>query len=317
MSRVYSEKKVAYSESLANLLTEYTGILIVHADHVGSHQFQQVRAALRGKAEVLMGKNTQIRRVVRTVSKDYPDLENLIPLVQGNVGLIFTNENIKEIRDIVVEFTVPAAARPGLYAPSDVYVPPGPTGLDPGQTSFFQALGIATKIAKGSIEIISTVHLIKKGDRVGDSEVALLSKLNIRPFTYGLVPINIYDTGSVYTPDILDITEADMLAKFFKGATYVACLSLALGYPSAPAIPHMLSNAFKKIIAISLATDYTFEEAQKYKDFLANPDAFKAPVAAAEDVPAAVADEAEESEDDSDEEIGGGGLFGDEGSDSD
>lgn len=315
MSREYSTKKLAYSEQLTNLLTEYTGILIVHADNVGSNQFQQVRQAVRGKAEVLMGKNTQIRRVIRLVAKEYPDLEKLLAHVQGNVGLIFTNEDIKEIRDIVVANKVPAAARIGTFAPSDVYVPPGPTGLDPGQTSFFQALGIATKIARGSIEILNTVHLIKKGDKVGSSEVALLSKLNIKPFTFGLVPVQVYDTGATYSPEVLDMTEADMLAKFFKGVNYVACLSLALGYPSAPAVKHCLANAFQKCISIALATEYTFEQAQKYKDFLANPDAFKAAAPAAETSAAAEAAPVEESESDSDGSMGGG-LFGND-SDSD
>jgi large subunit ribosomal protein LP0 len=80
---------------------------------------------------------------------------------------------------------VPAGAKAGTLAPTDVFVPPGPTGLDPGQTGFFQALNIATKIVKGSIEIVAQVHLIKKGDKITSSAVALLSKLDIKPFFYG------------------------------------------------------------------------------------------------------------------------------------
>lgn len=49
-----------------------------------------------------------------------------------------------------------------------------------------QALGIATKINKGTIEIVSDVHLIKTGDKVGASQATLLSKLGIKPFKYGL-----------------------------------------------------------------------------------------------------------------------------------
>lgn len=81
---------------------------------------------------------------------------------------------------------VGAPARVGLVAPNDVSVPAGSTGMDPSQTSFFQALGIATKINKGTIEIVSDVHLIKTGDKVGASQATLLSKLGIKPFKYGL-----------------------------------------------------------------------------------------------------------------------------------
>ncbi|GJW43669.1 60S acidic ribosomal protein P0 [Tanacetum coccineum] len=64
---------------------------------------------------------------------------------------------------------VGAPARVGLVAPVDVVVSPGNTGLDPSQTSFFQVLNIPTKINKGTVEIITPVELIKKGDKVGSS----------------------------------------------------------------------------------------------------------------------------------------------------
>lgn len=40
----------------------------------------------------------------------------------------------------LVNSQVGAPARVGLVAPIDVIVPPGNTGLDPSQTSFFQVL---------------------------------------------------------------------------------------------------------------------------------------------------------------------------------
>ena len=50
-----------------------------------------------------------------------------------------------------------------------------------------QALNIPTKINKGTVEIVSDVHLIKAGEKVGGSEATLLAKLGIKPFSYGLV----------------------------------------------------------------------------------------------------------------------------------
>ncbi len=79
-----------------------------------------------------------------------------------------------------------APARAGAIAPVDVKVPPSNTGLGPEKTSFFQALSIATKISKGTIEMISEVHLIHVGEKVGASEAALLQMLKIFPFSYGL-----------------------------------------------------------------------------------------------------------------------------------
>jgi len=272
--RVYSQKKVQYAERLIGLLQDFKNILIVHCNNVGSNQFQQIRMTVRGKGEILMGKNTAIRRVIREASEHDERLWNLLPFIVGNIGLVFTNGNIKELSTLIAEFKVPAAARPGIIAQNDVFIPPGPTGMDPGQTGFFQALGIATKIVRGSVEIISTVHLIKKGDKVGTSETALLSKLNIKPFTYGLVVTHIYDDGAIYDPEILDMTADVLLSKFFKGVSRVASISLAIGYPTLASLPHSMANAFKKLLAVAVTTEYNFKEAEKVKQYLENPDAF-------------------------------------------
>ncbi|GJR90639.1 60S acidic ribosomal protein P0 [Tanacetum coccineum] len=88
----------------------------------------------------------------------------------GNVCLIFTKGDLKEVNEEVAKYKVGAPARVGLVAPVDVVVPPANTGLDPSQTSFFQVLNIPTKINKGTVEIITPVELIKKGDKVGSSE---------------------------------------------------------------------------------------------------------------------------------------------------
>jgi len=318
MSRSYSTKKTKYAEQLESLLISYTHILIVNANNVGSKQLQDIRASLRGKATVLMGKNTQMRRVMRNLAGDgYPDFYKLVTLIKGNVGLIFTNESIKEIRDQIAEFKVPAAAKAGVIAPVDVWVPAGPTGMDPGQTAFFQSLGIPTKIAKGSIEIINPVHLIKVGDKVGNSEVTLLSKLNIKPFTYGLVVKKIYDMGYVYEPAILDITSADLMGKFLGGVNWLAALSLEIGYPTAASLPHSIAAGFKKLAAIGIEIDYIFDQIKELKEAIDNPEAFAAaaaPVAAAAAAPAAAAAAAaeEEEEEEEDADLGGGGLFGDD-----
>merc|ERR1719230_390777 len=94
--------------------------------------------------------------------------------------------DLEEVEKVIKEFVKPAAAKSGVIAPTSCTIPKGPTGLDPAQTSFFQALNIATKINKGSIEIINDTTVIKEGSKVGSSEAALLAKLNVKPFKYGL-----------------------------------------------------------------------------------------------------------------------------------
>lgn len=259
-----------------------------------------------------MGKNTMMKRSIRIHAEKTGNNAylNLIPLLVGNVGLIFTKGDLKEVSEEVAKYKVGAPARVGLVAPIDVIVPPGNTGLDPSQTSFFQVLNIPTKINKGTVEIITPVELIKKGDKVGSSEAALLAKLGIRPFSYGLVVLSVYDNGSVFSPDVLDLTEDDLVEKFAAGVSMVTSLSLAISYPTLAAAPHMFINAYKNVLAVAVATEYSFPQADKVKEYLKDPSKFAvaaAPVAAADSraAPAATAKEeekkdepAEESDDD-------------------
>ncbi|KAK4489258.1 hypothetical protein RD792_005055 [Penstemon davidsonii] len=280
-----AEKKVVYDQKLCQLLDEYTQVLVAAADNVGSTQLQNIRRGLRGDSVVLMGKNTMMKRSVRIHAEKTGNkaILNLIPLLVGNVGLIFTKGDLKEVSEEVAKYKVGAPARVGLVAPIDVIVPPGNTGLDPSQTSFFQVLNIPTKINKGTVEIITPVELIKKGDKVGSSEAALLAKLGIRPFSYGLVVVSVYDNGTVFNPEVLDMTEDDLIEKFALGVSMVTSLALAISYPTVAAAPHMFINAYKNLLAVAVETDYSFPLADKVKEYLADPSKFAvaaAPVAA-------------------------------------
>ena len=128
-----------------------------------------------------------MRKAIRGHLQNNPQLELLLPHIKGNIGFVFTKEDLVTIRDMVLANKVKAPARAGAIAPLDVQIPAQNTGLGPEKTSFFQALNIPTKITKGTIEIIQNVDLIKTGDKVGMSESTLLNMLGISPFTYGLI----------------------------------------------------------------------------------------------------------------------------------
>merc|ERR1719352_999923 len=152
---------------------------------------------------MVFGKNTMIRKCIRNLCEDgeHPEWEAIIPVMKGNLGFIFTNA--------------------GVIAPCSCTIPKGPTGLDPAQTSFFQALNIATKINKGSIEIINDTQVITEGNKVGSSEAALLQKLGVKPFMYGLAVRYVYE-GGVFDPSVLKIKDSDLMTYWSTAMAYVA-----------------------------------------------------------------------------------------------
>jgi len=309
-----SDNKAGYFDKLKGLLEEYKSIFIVSVDNVSSQQMHEIRGSLRGEGVVLMGKNTMVRRAIKGFVAENPEYERLLPYVKGNVGFVFTNGDLKETRDKILSNKVAAPARAGAIAPDDVYVPAGNTGMEPGKTSFFQALGVPTKIARGTIEITTDLKLVNAGAKVGASEATLLNMLNISPFTYGMGISQVYDQGNTFPPSVLDIEESQLLKAFSSAISTIACISLAANFPTLPSVMHSVVNSYKKVLAVAIETEYSWPEIEELKDRIANPDAYAGAVVAetttaAPTETAAAEEKKAESEAEESGDEGFGGLF--------
>jgi len=309
--------KANYFTRIVTLFDQYQTCFLVGVDNVGSKQMQEIRQAMRGHGEILMGKNTMIRKAIRGHLQKNPAVEKLLPHIVGNVGFVFTSEDLSEIRKKLLENKRGAPAKAGAIAPCDVKLPPQNTGMGPEKTSFFQALQIPTKISRGTIEILNDVHLIKIGEKVGASESALLNMLNIQPFSYGLIVQNVYDNGSIYSPEVLDMTTDELRSRFQQGVQNIAAISLEINYPTKASIPHLIVSAFKNLLAVAAETDITFKEAEQVKEYLKDPSKFAAAVsssasaapAPATAAPATTEAKKEEEKEESEDEDMGFGLF--------
>lgn len=246
--------------------------------NVGSNQVQTFRhKLLEREGELVIGKNTVIRKALsfrtntlKEDQEDYeyfrkyggpiPSLEKLSDLCHKKVGLIFTEEAVHEMKPLIEGNKLESAAKVGVIAPCDVTIPPGPTGLDPSQISFFHALKISTKIQKGQIEITKDFKVCEKGRPVSNSEATLLQKLGVKPFSYGMEIIAVYDEGHILTPEVIAISPEDIVRKFQAGASNITALSMELGIPTEASIPFLVANAFKNLAAISLETNYKAPE---------------------------------------------------------
>jgi len=279
-------KKQKYFDKLVDLCINSPAALIVGLDHVASKQMQHIRGDLRGKAVVLCGKNTMIRKALSMGHEKYPEagLEKLRAACVGNQGFIFaTNCQLDDIRAVLKVRVMEAAAKQGQLSAVNLSIPSGPTGMDPSQTSFFQTLNIPTKIVKGQIELVSDFSVLKDGEKVSAGAAVLLTKLGFKPFSYGMVVNLVFQDASVFDAAVLDINESVLIQKFMGGVCNVAALGRELGIPTEAGLPHMFGNAFRNVAALIADADFSFKEVEEVKKFLENPDAYAAanPVVAA------------------------------------
>lgn len=108
---------------------------------------------------MIMGKNTLMKAALTAANtapvegdSDYEErkdtfvyssnIEKIVGQLKGNINLIFTNGDLSEVKGCLDAEVRESPAKPGMLAPKDVWVPGGPTGLDPKQTGFFQTLQI-------------------------------------------------------------------------------------------------------------------------------------------------------------------------------
>ena len=222
-------------------------------------------------------------------------------------------------REKILSNRVAAPARAGAVAPGDVFVPAGNTGMEPGKTSFFQALGVPTKIARGTIEITSDVRVCSAGSKVGASEATLLNMLNISPFTYGMSIAQIYDQGQTFDSSVLDIEESQLMKALMGAIKTITTVSLATNYPTLPSVMHSVVNGYKKVLAVAVETEYEWPEITDLKDRIRNPDNYAgaaAPAAATEEAAPAPTEEASkppvQDDEDDEDDMDMGGLFGDD-----
>jgi len=278
-SKAGKQKKQEYMARFIEAMESYPRAVLVTVDFIGSRHMQTIRASLRGRAVLVLGKNTLMRKAIKDHLAQHPEWEALLPAIRGNVGFVFTKEDLPELQGKLMESRVPAQAKAGILAPQDVVIPRQVTTLEPTKTTFFAALDIATRITRGCVEILSDVNLCKEGEKVGSSEAALMQMLDVKPFTYGLKLTHVFDGGFVYSAKLLSTKPEDLFKAFSAGVSKVAALSLALNYPSLPAFPHAVMNAYKNLVAVCLGTDYIFEQAKAMKERVDNPDAFVTAVA--------------------------------------
>jgi len=271
-------------EECQDACSTYSKMMFVNTDNVTSKQICVMRKSMRAiNALMICGKNTMMKKAITQLntkptdrdaphtgeSNDgwvhQPHLDKVVSQLKGNTSIIFSNNDLGDILEILNSQVREAPARVGSIAPKKVTVPAGPTGLDPRQTGFFGNLGIATKIVKAQIEILNDFDIINEGDKVAPGQAALLDKLKIRPFEYKMTVKQILQDKQLFNPAVLSITAESILAKFQAGVANVTAVSLGSGYVVQSAVPHLIMRAFKNLAAVSFSSDYSFPQAEALK----------------------------------------------------
>jgi large subunit ribosomal protein LP0 len=272
-------------KQLCEAFLKYNQVIFVALENVSNMQIQKARVALQKAekpGEFIIGKNTIVLKALKWLTTEpekgtkefedhskYPrrmELKSIIKMIQGNMGLIFSDEDYSVVREKIEKEVLRVDAKVGVVSPCDVIIPAGPTTIDVGKIAVFQKLNVQTKSVRNTLEIIKDIHVIKKNEKVSAAGGELCRLLGVKPFSYKLEMKKIWLNGNILEEDILNISNDDILNTFTKHVTTLAALSLGAGLPNALSVPHMIADGFKQMLAIGMAADIKFkqlEDAQK------------------------------------------------------
>jgi len=253
-------KKEIYSD-LVELLQKYPVVAVADLRKVRSSQIQEIRKKLRGKAELIVAKNTILRKASEKLATEKTNVDKFADSLTGSKVLIFSQMNPYELIIFLNKNKVRVPAKGGDIATSEIMVQAGNTGLQPGPViSEFNEAKVQTRIEGGSIFIANDTVVAYKGDVISTKTASLLSKLGMKPMEAGLSLAYAYDHGLVLSPNDLTFDLDQMKTEFSTAVRMAFGVAVEANIMLPETAPQIISKAYRQAVAVSLEAGFLTKE---------------------------------------------------------
>ena len=253
-------KKEIFSD-LQNLLRKYSVIAVADLQKVRSSQIQEIRKKLRGKAELVVAKNTILQKASENLANEKLNVDKFANSLSGSKVLIFTQMNPFELILFLNKNKVRVPAKGGDVATGEIMIPAGNTGLQPGPViSEFNEAKVQTRIEGGSIFVAKDTIVANRGDVISTKTASLLSKLGMKPMEAGLALSYAFDNGLVLGPNDLAFDLDQMRSQFSTAARLAFGLALEANVMIPETAPALLGKAYRQAVAVSVEAGFLTKE---------------------------------------------------------
>lgn len=235
----FKKKTVA---ELADLIKNKKTILVASIKNIPGGQFQEIVKSLRGKAVVKVPKKNLVFRAIDNTKSE--ELKHLEEKMDDSFALLFSDIDAFELAGELLKSKTPAKAKVGQIAPEDIEVEAGPTELIPGPAiSELGAVGLQVQVENGKLTIKESKVIVKKGQEISQKAADIMSKLDIKPFSIGFIPLCAFDNEEkkFYAEINIDSegTLNDLKYAFGKALPF----ALEIGYITQDTIKVMIGKA--------------------------------------------------------------------------
>ena len=254
-------------QKLAELLEKHPVVAIADLRKVRSSQIQEIRKKLRGQAEVLVAKNTILKKAADTMVEKKPHINDFADGLIGSNLLLFTGMNPYALIVFLNKNKVRVPAKAGDTATSEIMIPAGNTGLQPGPViSEFGEVKVTTRIEGGSIWVAKDTIVASVGDTISPKLASLLSKLGIKPMEAGLSIVRAFDGGLVLKLEDLIFDLESYKSNLTEAFRDAIALSVETEYVLPETAPMIIGNAYRE--ALYLANEVEFPTSENITDLV-------------------------------------------------
>ena len=248
-------------DDLTELLKKYSVVAVADLQKVRSSQIQEIRKKLRGKAELMVAKNTILRKAAEKAASGKENVDQFAQSLTGSKVLIFTQMNPFELIIFLNKNKVRVPTKGGDVATGDIMVPAGNTGLQPGPViSEFNEAKVQTRIEGGSIFVAKDTVVVRTGDVIPVKIASLLSKLGMKPMEAGLSLSYAYDNGLLLGPNDLAFDLDKMKADISSAARLAFGVAVEANIMLPQTAPMIISKAYRQAIAVSVEAEFFTKE---------------------------------------------------------
>ena len=241
------------AEKIVELINSYPIIVAVNMENLPGQQLQTLRAKLRKDAVLLMTKRRIMKIAIEQAKSQKEGIGGLEQHLSGMPALLFTKESPFKLSRMLQKNKSPAPAKAGQTAPRDITVNKGPTSFAPGPIiGELASVGIKSGVEGGKIAIKEDSIIVRKGDKIKPKVAEILSRLGIMPMEVGLDLVAIYENGTIYSKDVLNIDDKEYLSRLSTASRWAFNLAINSSYTTKETISLLLSKAYIESKALGI-----------------------------------------------------------------
>ncbi|HDO19386.1 MAG TPA: 50S ribosomal protein L10 [Thermoplasmatales archaeon] len=252
-----AEWKYKEVEQLKSIISSYPSVAIVGIEHIPAPQLQKMRENIREIGILRVSRNRLILRALEEVDENIKGIKELGKSIDGQSAILAANINPFKLYKFIKETRTNAPAKGGEIATKDIEVKAGETPFKPGPiVGELQKVGIPAAIEGGKVVIKKDKVLVKAGEKITPEVAQALTRLEIFPIEIGLDLKAVFEDGTVFTPDLLEIDVDKFLSDVMRAAYNAFALAIERKWITPQTIAPLITNAYRDALALSVSVSY-------------------------------------------------------------